>query len=239
MKVVDTELLRRAAGQHAVVLRRQAMDLGMTSRQVQTRIGAGLIVPVHRGVYRMAGSVVSPEQDLRAACLAAGRGAVASHRGAAWLWSLRGFDNPAREITVRGGQPSLPGIVVHRSSSLGPVDVSRTRCVPVTTPARTIFDLGAVVEVEAVECAMEDALLRRLVTFEVLSAAVRRLGGRGRPGSSVVRRLLAERDPAAAPTESVLEDDLLRVLRRAGLPEPVRQHRVGGVRLDFAYPTVR
>ncbi len=44
------------------------------------------------------------------------------------------------------------------------------------------------------------------------------------------------RDPATAPTESVLEDRLVAVLRRGGLPEPVRQHRVGGVRVDLAYP---
>jgi very-short-patch-repair endonuclease len=48
-----------------------------------------------------------------------------------------------------------------------------------------------------------------------------------------------ERDPATAPTQSVLEDALLRVLRRGGLPAPVRQYRVGGVVLDAAYPWVR
>jgi len=37
----------------------------------------------------------------------------------------------------------------------------------------------------------------------------------------------------------VLEDALLRVLRRGGLPEPVRQYEVAGVRLDFAYPHLR
>jgi len=55
----------------------------------------------------------------------------------------------------------------------------------------------------------------------------------------VLRALVEERDPATAPTQSVLEDALLRVLRRGGLPEPVRQHPVGGVRLEFAYPHVR
>lgn len=39
-----------------------------------------------------------------------------------------------------------------------------------------------------------------------------------------------------APTESVLGDDLLAVLRRHGLPEPVPQFPVGEYRIDFAYP---
>lgn len=239
MKEVDAKVSRRAAGQHAVVIRSQAVDLGMTSRQVQARLDGGLLVPLHRGVYRVAGSVASPEQALQAACLGAGRGAVASHRAAACLWSLRGFDSAAPEVTVAAGQPRLTGVVLHRTGALDPVDVSRTRGVPVTTPARTLFDLGAVVEPDVVESAMEDALLRRLVTFELLSCTVQRLGRHGRRGSSVLRRLLAERDPAASPTESVLEDDLLRLLRRGGLPEPERQYRVGRVYLDFAYPAVK
>jgi len=37
----------------------------------------------------------------------------------------------------------------------------------------------------------------------------------------------------------VLEDELVRVLRRGGLPEPVQQYVVGGVKLDAAYPHVR
>jgi len=51
--------------------------------------------------------------------------------------------------------------------------------------------------------------------------------------------LLDARHPATAPTESVLEDALVRVLRAGGLPEPVRQHRLGRVRVDLAYPQVR
>jgi hypothetical protein len=38
------------------------------------------------------------------------------------------------------------------------------------------------------------------------------------------------------PTESELEDDLLAVIRKYGLPEPVPQHPYAGRRIDFAYP---
>jgi very-short-patch-repair endonuclease len=60
----------------------------------------------------------------------------------------------------------------------------------------------------------------------------------------VLRRLLAERDPAQAPTESDLEDELVRLIRRAGLPEPVRQLWVEvpngpRLRIDAAYPDQR
>ncbi|MGH9263445.1 MAG: endonuclease domain-containing protein [Acidimicrobiales bacterium] len=78
--------------------------------------------------------------------------------------------------------------------------------------------------------------MRRLVTFALLTRTLDRLGGPGRNGAGVLRALVEERDPATAPTQSRLEDVLLRVLRRGGLPEPVRQYEVAGVRLDFAYP---
>ena len=38
------------------------------------------------------------------------------------------------------------------------------------------------------------------------------------------------------PTESELEDDLLAVIRRHGLPEPEPQYPYRGRRIDFAYP---
>ena len=48
--------------------------------------------------------------------------------------------------------------------------------------------------------------------------------------------LVAARIAGRRPTESELEDDLLALIRRFGLPEPVPQHPVAGRRIDFAYP---
>jgi very-short-patch-repair endonuclease len=67
------------------------------------------------------------------------------------------------------------------------------------------------------------------------------LGGKGRRGAAVLRSLLEERDPKKAPPESVLEARLIRMLRRARLPEPTRQFEVREqgkllARVDLAYP---
>ena len=240
VKTVDVQLNRLAARQYSLAQHDHALEVGMTPRQVQDRLAAGLLVPIHRGVYRMAGAPESVEQSLLAACMAAGQGSVASHRSAAALWRLRGIECRHPEITVPGTAcPTLRSVVVHRTGRLEPIDVSRCWRIPVTTPARTLLDLGAVLEVEGVESALEDALMRRLVTFELLGRTLSRLGGPGRRGAGVLRGLIEERDPATAPTQSVLEDGLMRVLRQGGLPEPVGQYEVGGVRLDFAYPHLR
>lgn len=150
----------------------------MSPRQIQARVDSGRLAPVHRTVYRLAGGRSAPAQTLPAACLAAGPGAVASHRSAGAGWGLRGVEE----------QP---------------------------------------------------ALMRRLVTFELLGRTPERLGGPGRNGAGVLRAMVEERDPATAPPQSGLEDQLFGVLRRGGLPGPVRQYEVAGVRLDGAYPHIR
>lgn len=237
---MDVALNRLAARQYSLAHRQQALDLGMTPRMIQARVESGWFVPVHRGVYRLAGGPESHEQALLAACMAAGPSSAASHRSAGVLWGLRGVqDSPVEIVVAGGGYTRLKGVTVHRTDRLDPVDVSRARRVPVTAPARTVLDLGAVASVETVESALEDALMRRLVSFALLATTLDRLGGPGRRGAAVLRTLVEERDPATAPTQSVLEDALLRVVRAAGLPEPVRQYQVAGVGLDFAYPEIR
>jgi very-short-patch-repair endonuclease len=240
VKPIDVAFNRLAARQYSLAHRQQALDLGMTRRQIQARLDAGWLLPMHRSVYRLPGSPASPEQSLLGACLAAGDGAVASHRSAARLWSLRGVEDAPTEITVAGPRHlRLPGVVIHSTGRLDPIDRFRRAGIPVTTPARTLLDLGSVVPAWVVEPALEDALMRRLVTFQLLTNTLERLGGSGRRGAAVLRTLVEERDPATAPTQSMLEDLLFRVVRRGGLPAPLRQYEVAGVRLDGAYPEFR
>src|SRR5437764_10900550 len=56
------------------------------------------------------------------------------------------------------------------------------------------------------------------------------------PGRRLLAPLVAARRAGRRPTESELEDDLLGLIRRYGLPEPVPQYPYRGRRIDFAYP---
>jgi len=215
----------------------------MTERQIESRVAGGLLVPVHRAVYRVASAPQSIQQDLLAACLAAGPGAVASHRSAAAVHGLRGVAWCRPEVTVSGSRrPRLRGVVVHRSP-IDPGDVRRRGPIPVTRLPRTLLDLAGVAP-ELAEGALDDAVVRGLTTLGSVQRLLDRAGGNGRAGTSLLRALVAARSAGQAPTESTLEDRLVDLLRRHGLPEPVRQHEVmvpdGGVaRLDLAYPRVR
>jgi hypothetical protein len=88
-----------------------------------------------------------------------------------------------------------------------------------------------------------DALRDRALTIEALATVLAALGKRGRPGTAVVRRLLAELAPDEAPTESALEDLFLAVVTAAGLGAPEKQVDLGEAaftgRVDFVYREAR
>ncbi|MEX2554823.1 MAG: type IV toxin-antitoxin system AbiEi family antitoxin domain-containing protein [Actinomycetota bacterium] len=239
----DKRIAQVAASQHGAFSREQALHAGATKDVIYRRVKRGRWEHVGPSVYRIAGGVASWRQSLLVACLSWGEGAVVSHRGGAPLWKLAGFAPGPVELTVpRSRHRAAPGIV-HRGW-LPAVDVTVVDAIPATTPARTLIDLASVVPLEAVEEALDDALRRGIVSIPRLHWRLRELRRRGRPGITVMRRLLEERDRSAPVPDSVFERRLLRTLRRGGLPEPVLQYEVRiGARLvaaiDFAYPSVR
>lgn len=236
----DRALLKQAARQHGVITRAQARAAGLSDHQIDHRITRGQLLPARRGVYVLAGTERTWIQEMTVAWLWIGREAVVSHRSASRLWNLDGCGDACLEVTVRRKISSSDGVIVHRSKALPRFDMARVNQLLVTTPTRTMIDLGAVVETNALELALEDALRRRLTTVERLQRRLDDLATSGRKGSRALRRLLAERDPYSA-TESGLETKLWRFLRERKLPRPVRQYevveegRVAG-RPDFAYP---
>jgi very-short-patch-repair endonuclease len=134
-------------------------------------------------------------------------------------------------------------VVVHVVTDLGPVDVTTVGHLPVTTAARTLIDLAAVVDDDALEQALEGALSDGRTSLRQVGRRLDALSRRGRPGLARVRRVLGRR-LEGGPSESELETRFVRVLRRARLPLPVRQHevRLGGravARADLAYPEAR
>jgi hypothetical protein len=116
--------------------------------------------------------------------------------------------------------------------------------IPVTTPERTLLDLGAVCHESVVEMALDAAEKDGLVTVSGLRRTLQRLGRQGRNGAGVLRRVLDLQYGRPAVPESEMETRLFQVLRRHGLPAPVAQYEIrdGGAfigRVDAAYPDLR
>jgi very-short-patch-repair endonuclease len=241
----DAVVGRLAAARHGVVSRAEALAAGVTPAAIRHRLATGRWQRLHVGVYRIAGAPETWRQRLAAACLAAGPGAIASHRAAARLWGLPAVEAAGVEVSApRGRSLRRPGVPAHRPRRLDPVDVTELDGIPVTTPARTLVDCAAVLDPAALEEALDDALRRGLVSLPRLRWRVRCLARRGRPGVAALRALLEARGAGEAVPESVLETRMARLLRGRGLPPPCRQHpvrdrgRVVAV-LDFAYPEAR
>jgi len=239
----DQRVARLAAGQYGVFSREQAMALGATKGMLDHRIRASRWERLGRNVFRLPGNPPSWRQSLTAACLAWGDGAVISHRAAAALWRLAGFDPGSVELTVpRNRRRPEPG-VIHRHE-LRQSDVSIVDGIPVTSVARTLIDLASVCGPEEVEEAIDDAMRRGIVSLALLRRRLAEIGRPGRPGLVAMRGLLDARDRNAAVPGSVFERRLLRILQRARIPTPVLQHEIRDGKglvgiVDFAFPAAR
>lgn len=230
-----------AAAQHGLITTRQAADLGGDRNVVRRRVAAGHWRRRALGVYVVGGAPHTDEQDVMAAVLAAGVGAVASHRTAARLWGLV----PRSERTIEVSVPvarrhDRSGVVVHRSSDLHLAAVTRISGIPVTGAARTLLDLGAVAP-QRLRRATWAALRERVTAWDVLLRTCVRHGRRGRAGVGPLRALLAEHYGERT-TDSTTEDVAFEILVDSGVV-PVPDKQVGvrcadgvDVTIDFGWP---
>jgi very-short-patch-repair endonuclease len=174
-----------------------------------------------------------------AAITARKRGVVTSHLSAANLHQLLHYPSQPSpvDVTVVGRQVARrPGIRIHRVRSLDRRDVRAIDRVPLTTPARTLLDLAAVVSTSQLERALAEAQVRRLTTPAALRDQLER--NRGRAGTRALRKLV-EIPGGPAPTRSEAERRLLRLVRAAGLPRPLVNTQVGRLEVDFLWPAQR
>jgi hypothetical protein len=232
-----------ARAQYGVISRAQAIEQGMPPWAIRRRVLTGRWDEVDRDIIRIAPDV-SWRQQVKAATLAC-EGAVASRRTAASVYPFGPFPQREIEIVTTISRPRRPTtFVVHRTNWLPDSDVTVVHGIAVTTPPRTILDLGDVVGPRMVARAIESALRKNLVTLPQLVEQLGSCGKMGRPGTAILRGLLAEYGPELLPRESELEVAMLHVIEQAGLPLPKCQFEVcdGDAFLgtaDAAYPERR
>ena len=170
-----------------------------------------------------------------AAVLACGRRALLSHRDAAALWRMADYRTGLVEVTLPGGgSREQPGLRIHRTRSLHPDDISSHCRIPVTSPARTLLDLAAVLALRHVEQAFEEGLRSGVVSPEALGEQVER--NQGRRGAPLLRDLLGLDPAKVAETKSRLEARFLRFCDEEGLPAPEVNAWVGGYEVDMSWP---
>ena len=129
-------------------------------------------------------------------------------------------------------------VVVHRSNILPAHHRSTVRHLPVSTTARVLFELTAVVRLGRVARAMDTAIARRQVDYLDLVRMLGDVSRKGRRRTRWFRLLLGERGPLYVPPESELERRFLALVTTPELGDWDRQVDLGGCerwvgRVDF------
>jgi hypothetical protein len=227
-----------AERQYGLITWKQARAVGITPGVLRRLVAEGHWVRVAEGLYRLGGVKECWRGRLRGISLRAGEGSAISHRSAAAVWGLEGFEPPwTVDLTVpRNRQPRLENVRVHRRN------LARTAVrdgIPVTPIPETILDLCAVSQDSTIPLrALDDVRRRRLVSSFELKRCLSEHSGRGQAGSAVYRELL-ERRLGRTPSGTVFAQEVMDLLVAAGLPEPEAEVPVtiGGrrYRIDLAY----
>lgn len=218
-----------AEQQHGVLSRSQCRAQGAGECAVRMGRRRGEWERVTPRVVRLVGAPRTERSALMAAVLDAGPGAAASHRSAAALWGLSGFHltdlDVSRPHDADHHRPALARL--HRTRSLPAHHVTSVDGIPVTTPARTIFDLAGLVHPWRTERALDNAVSTSPGLLRALHRMLPELAERGRTGITLMRELLANRPMGYIAPASGLESRLVKLLDDAGI-KTKRQVDVGG-----------
>jgi hypothetical protein len=226
---VEQVLARLATGAHGLVTHRGMLAAGLTPAEIRSRRRKGLLIKVHRGVYRVGHRAPTLESRYLAAVLASGQGAALSGRAAAYLLALIKGPAPEPEVTcVKRHQ--VKGVAIRRSPGRA-VPTILCRGVPVTAVARTLVDIAAELDKESLAKACHEAGVKyRTTPKEVESELAEwpRVKGAG-----MLRAVLRGEIHV---TLSRLEGRFLALLRAERLPLPVTNRPAGGRRVDCRWP---
>lgn len=214
----DRQIALIARRQHGAFSTDQARDAGGTRHVLANRRAHGTLIRLAANVWALASHPPTWQRQLKAAELSVAGSAVCD-RGAAVVHGLAGYRLGRLVVGVAPtGNPRSSLAEVRRVRDLPTTEVDGIR---VTTVAQTLFDLLASSELAVLEAALDDAILRGMVSGEELAERSDALSAARRPGIAAWRALVEERSASAwVPAESVLESELRALVKRlpSGVP---------------------
>lgn len=225
--------------QDGVLSQGQLIDAGLSRHSIAHRVDRGRLWPRHRGVYAVGRPQLSKEGVRRAALLAVGPDAVLCGPTAADHWGLQPEPSgrPTHVLVPSyATRPRHKGVVVHRSATLRPNDITHESGFPVTTTDRTAIDLALTLDDRGMTAFLREGEYRRLLDLPALRRSLEGSGHAPAPGR--LRRILDEWVPGIGFTESELEARFMETCARGRLSLPAPQQRIWGKRVDFYWADV-
>ncbi|MEX1005721.1 MAG: type IV toxin-antitoxin system AbiEi family antitoxin domain-containing protein [Acidimicrobiia bacterium] len=226
MEHLDRIALDLALRQGGVVTRAQALELGLTPRQITWRIASGHWTVVQRAVYKLAEP--RDRRDLMSTVLVTWPGAVISHESAAGIHRFPFVEPHETRIVVSHHTRTthdFPGVIVRRTHDLDGWHVTQVAGLRLTTVARTVVDLAADRSVRHMGAIVDRLASDGAVEVFELEAVLGATGRRGKPGTTTMREVLEARI-GEDPSSSVLERHGRRLLADAGLPTPKSEYPI-------------
>jgi Transcriptional regulator, AbiEi antitoxin len=222
-----------ASRSHGVVTRQELLRAGVTRNEVDHRVGSGLLIVQHRGVYRVGHRAPSVEARYLAAVKACGEGALLGALAGSWLWRLvRGLAPPAEVISLRERRPR--GVTVQRRRRIDRRDRTVHRGIPLLTVPASLVALASLLPVDELARAVHEADVRYDITAAHLEAALER-----HPAARMRRTLLALARGDEPILLSRLERLFLALLAEHRLPLPVTNRPQGANYVDCRWPDHR
>lgn len=226
---VKGRIAERARTQLGLITFDELEALGVTRSARRHLLASGEWRRAGLRVLRSSSTPASELQEILAAALDLGGRTVATGRTAARLWRAPcPGSSSVHLLTRRGGNHRSRAAVVHETFWLPAGHTAVREGVPVVSAARLPFELAADEPEGRVELVVDHVMQAHGVTPGDLALTVAELCRRGRPGSSLMRRLVDDRLPGYVPPASALESAFRLLCRGSGIPEPDRQVEVGG-----------
>ena len=229
-------------GHHGIITAAKLKDFGCSERTLRRMLASGELIAVYPGVYRSRQAADGVLSQLVAICDRHTDAMIAFTTGSK-LWEWRRIDDDRTHILVpHGSAAAPPGVIVHRSRRIDPVDVVlRPDGIRVTSPPRTLFDSAELLGRSATRSVLEQILHERTCPLETVIDTFVRLSHPRRPGSTVLGDVLSSRPKWRAVLQSDLEHRVDEAIRRQGLTKPVPQCPVqlpsgATIHLDFGWP---
>lgn len=216
IRPIDAEVAALAATQHGVVSLPQLTTIGLNPRAVSRRVATGRLYRIHRGVFAVGHPRTTRRGGWMAAVLAGGPGAALSHQAAGAHHDLRPWTGRPT-ITVPSWRASTAMIEIH-TARLPADEITTIEGIPVTTMARTIFDLASVLDRHGLARVIREAEIRQRSDSLSLPDLLERHPRRR--GNAMLKEVLAELRFGAGVTKSELEKRFHRFLAEEGLPAP-------------------
>ncbi|MEA2009687.1 MAG: DUF559 domain-containing protein [Actinomycetota bacterium] len=228
MAEIDRVVARVSLTQHGTFHRRQAIDAGATTAQIQNRITSGEWIRLDRGVFALDSAGATWRRQVMAAILSAGK-AIATGPTSGALHRIPGCRPGRPEITVPSGADGRSRLAtVRRRSDFRSIERTIVDGIPSSSAAETLFDLARRFTASELTSAIDHMLVTRKVTTASLFLVLDRTAGSRLKGTVRFREAVQDLDSGYVPTESELERLLLSVIDVPEIPRPDRQ-----VRLDW------